>query len=77
MRKAPAGDLGLSPREHEILDLLAEGLSNKEIARRIARDPNTVKYHLKSLFAKLAVERRGRAVVRARDYRVDPVDVGV
>ena len=63
----PAGDFGLSPREHEILDLLAEGLSNKEIARRIARDPNTVKYHLKSLFAKLAVERRGRAVVRARD----------
>lgn len=63
----PVGDFGLSPREHEILDLLAEGLSNKEIARRIARDPNTVKYHLKSLFAKLAVERRGRAVVRARD----------
>ena len=62
-----AGDFGLSPREHQILDLLAEGLSNKEIARRIARDPNTVKYHLKSLFAKLAVERRGRAVVRARD----------
>jgi len=61
-----AGDFGLSPREHQILDLLAEGLSNKEIARRIARDPNTVKYHLKSLFAKLAVERRGRAVVRAR-----------
>jgi LuxR family maltose regulon positive regulatory protein len=62
-----AGDFGLSPREHEILDLLAEGLSTKEIARRIARDPNTVKYHLKSLFTKLAVERRGRAVVRARD----------
>ena len=61
-----AADFGLSPRERQILDLLAEGLSNKEIARRIARDPNTVKYHLKNLFAKLAVERRGRAVVRAR-----------
>jgi LuxR family maltose regulon positive regulatory protein len=58
----------LSPREQQILGLLATGLSNKEIARSIAVDPNTVKYHLKRMFAKLSVERRGRAVMRARQY---------
>ena len=66
---APApDDFGLSRRERQILELLAEGQSNKEIARRIGLDPNTVKYHLKRLFAKLSVERRVTAVVRARDY---------
>ncbi len=59
-------DPGLSIRERQILVLLAEGQSNKEIARSIALDPNTVKYHLKRLFAKLAVERRTHAVIRAR-----------
>jgi len=69
-REAPAqpGVVALSPRERQILALLASGLSNKEIARSIALDPNTVKYHLKRLFAKLSVERRGRAVLRARQY---------
>jgi LuxR family maltose regulon positive regulatory protein len=61
-------DFCLSEREREVLDLLAEGLSNKEIARRIGRDPNTVKYHLKRVFAKLSVERRVTAVIRARSY---------
>lgn len=63
-----AADPALSVRERQILALLAQGLSNKEIARSIAVDPNTVKYHLKRLFAKLAVERRARAVIRARQY---------
>jgi LuxR family maltose regulon positive regulatory protein len=63
-----AADPALSAREQQILALLAQGLSNKEIARSIAVDPNTVKYHLKRLFAKLAVERRARAVIRARQY---------
>jgi LuxR family maltose regulon positive regulatory protein len=61
-------DPALSAREQQILALLAQGLSNKEIARSIAVDPNTVKYHLKRLYAKLAVERRARAVIRARQY---------
>jgi LuxR family transcriptional regulator, maltose regulon positive regulatory protein len=61
-------DFILSGRERQILDLLAEGLTNKEIARRIGLDPNTVKYHLKRLFAKLAVQRRVSAVVRARTF---------
>ena len=64
----PSATIALSPREQQILGLLATGLSNKEIARSIAVDPNTVKYHLKRMFAKLSVERRGRAVMRARQY---------
>ncbi|MBH0238754.1 LuxR C-terminal-related transcriptional regulator [Methylobrevis albus] len=62
------GDPPLSGREREVLLLLAEGLSNKEIARRLGVDPNTVKYHLKRLFSKLGVERRTRAIVRARSF---------
>ena len=67
-RVVAASDPSLSSRERQILALLGEGFSNKEIARSIAVDPNTVKYHLKRLFAKLSVERRGRAVIRARQY---------
>ena len=56
----------LSPRETGILTLIAEGLSNKEIARSLDIGPETVKSHLKSVFAKLGVERRAQAVSRAQ-----------
>ena len=56
----------LSPRETDILTLIAEGLSNKEIARNLYIGPETVKSHLKSVFAKLGVERRAQAVARAQ-----------
>jgi LuxR family maltose regulon positive regulatory protein len=56
----------LSPRETDILTLIAEGLSNKEIARGLDIGPETVKSHLKSVFAKLGVERRAQAVSRAQ-----------
>jgi LuxR family transcriptional regulator, maltose regulon positive regulatory protein len=56
----------LSPRETDILTLIAEGLSNKEIARSLDIGPETVKSHLKSVFAKLGVERRAQAVSRAQ-----------
>jgi LuxR family transcriptional regulator, maltose regulon positive regulatory protein len=56
----------LSPRETDILTLIAEGLSNKEIARRLDIGPETVKSYLKSVFAKLGVERRAQAVSRAQ-----------
>jgi LuxR family transcriptional regulator, maltose regulon positive regulatory protein len=56
----------LSPRETNILTLIAEGLSNKEIARRLDIGPETVKSHLKSVFTKLGVERRAQAVSRAQ-----------
>jgi LuxR family transcriptional regulator, maltose regulon positive regulatory protein len=56
----------LSPRETDILTLIAEGLSNKEIARSLDVGPETVKSHLKSVFTKLGVERRAQAVSRAQ-----------
>jgi LuxR family maltose regulon positive regulatory protein len=55
----------LSPRECGILELIADGNSNKEIARVLGIGPETVKTHLKNIFVKLAVERRTQAVVQA------------
>jgi LuxR family maltose regulon positive regulatory protein len=55
----------LTPREREILELIAEGRSNKAIARELNLGPETVKSHLKHVFAKLGVERRTQAVLRA------------
>jgi LuxR family maltose regulon positive regulatory protein len=56
----------LSRRETEILTLIAEGLSNKEIARSLDIGPETVKSYLKNVFVKLGVERRAQAVSRAQ-----------
>jgi LuxR family maltose regulon positive regulatory protein len=56
----------LSPRESNILGLIAKGLSNKEIARDLAIAPETVKSHIKNIFIKLKVERRAQAVSRAQ-----------
>ena len=56
----------LSTRETDILKLIAEGLSNKEIARDLVIAPETVKSHVKNIFAKLNVEKRAQAVSRAQ-----------
>ncbi|MFC0549411.1 response regulator [Planotetraspora thailandica] len=56
----------LTQREREILDLLASGKSNAEIARGLFLSQKTVKNHLTSIFAKLQVADRAQAVVRAR-----------
>jgi LuxR family maltose regulon positive regulatory protein len=56
----------LSVRESAILKLIAEGLSNKEIARTLAVTPETVKSHVKHIFIKLNVEKRAQAVARAQ-----------
>lgn len=58
--------LGLSPREVEMLEALASGESNKEIARRFGISPNTVKTHLARVYEKLDVQRRMQAVEKAR-----------
>jgi DNA-binding CsgD family transcriptional regulator len=58
--------LGLSPREIDVLDRLAAGESNKQIARRLGISPNTVKTHVARVYEKLAVERRIQAVEKAR-----------
>jgi transcriptional regulator of acetoin/glycerol metabolism/DNA-binding CsgD family transcriptional regulator len=57
----------LSPREAAILDLIGKGQSNKQIARQLSIAPETVKTHVKHLFAKLEVERRAHAVSRAQN----------
>ena len=54
--------IALTNREREILALLADGLSNKQIARRLGISTNTVKTHLELLFDKLGVSTRAEAV---------------
>ena len=56
----------LSNREQEILQILSKGLSNKEIAAALNMTVNTVKWHLKNLFAKLGVSNRTEAIDEAR-----------
>lgn len=56
----------LTEREREVLELLAEGKTNKEIAEALVITTNTVKRHLKSIFAKLDIHTRAAAVARVR-----------
>ena len=65
-------ELGITPREHEILGLIAEGLSNREIGERLFVSENTVKTHSSRLFAKLEVQRRTQAIAKARDLCLIP-----
>ena len=62
--------LGISPRELVVLEELAAGRSNKEIARRLEVSPNTVKTHLARLYEKLGAVRRTDAVNRARELGI-------
>ena len=55
----------LTEREHEVLDLLAQGLTNKEIAEKLVITTNTVKRHLKAIFEKLDVHTRSAATAKA------------
>jgi LuxR family maltose regulon positive regulatory protein len=55
----------LTPRENNVLRLIANGLSNKRIAQRLDIAPETVKSHAKSIFAKLAAQTRAQAVAHA------------
>ena len=55
----------LTPRELEVLNLLAEGLANKEIAYRLGVSEHTVKFHVNAILAKLGAQSRTEAVVRA------------
>jgi DNA-binding NarL/FixJ family response regulator len=55
----------LTPRELEVLDLLAEGLSNKAIAHRLSISDHTVKFHVNAVMGKLGAQSRTEAVVRA------------
>lgn len=60
----------LSEREREILCFLCDGISNKEIALRLFVSENTIKFHLKKVFAKLDVRSRSQAINTARELRL-------
>jgi DNA-binding CsgD family transcriptional regulator len=64
--------LGITARELEILALIAEGLSTREIAARVFVSENTVKTHASRLFDKLGARRRTQAVQRGKEYRLIP-----
>ena len=69
---ARVGELGLTPRELEILEAMAAGFSNKEIAERLFVSENTVKTHAGRLFSKLDAKRRTQAVQRAKEAGLIP-----
>lgn len=62
--------LGISHRELEVLQLVAEGFSNKEIAGKLFVSINTVKTHLSKLYEKLEVSRRTQAVEKAKSLKL-------
>jgi pimeloyl-ACP methyl ester carboxylesterase/DNA-binding CsgD family transcriptional regulator len=67
---AGAGDrlfAGLTPRERELVELIAQGCDNAQIAARLRLSEKTVRNHITSIFSKLQVENRGQAIVRARE----------
>lgn len=64
--------LGLSKRELEVLQLIAEGLSNQEIASRLFVSLNTIKTHSSRIFEKLDVKRRTQAIEKAKRLNLIP-----
>jgi len=64
--------LGISKREYEVLELMAQGLSNQEIADKLFVSLNTVKTHSSNLFMKLDARRRTQAVRRAKEFGILP-----
>ena len=65
-------ELGITPREFEILEAMAAGLSNREIAERLFVSENTVKTHANRLFTKLSARRRTQAVQHAKEAGLIP-----
>ena len=65
-------ELGITRRELEILELIAGGLSNREIAERLFVSENTVKTHSSRLFDKLSAKRRTQAVQLGKEFGLIP-----
>ena len=65
-------DLGITKRELEILELIAQGLSNREIAEKLFVSENTVKTHSSRLFDKLSAKRRTQAVQIGKEMGLIP-----
>ena len=65
----------LTDREREVLDLIAEGHSNPEIAGRLTLSPKTVRNHISNIFSKLQVADRAQAIIRAREAGLGQRDI--
>ena len=70
--QARVSKLGITPRELEILGLIAAGLSNREIAERLFVSENTVKTHSSRVFDKLGAKRRTQAVQLGKEFGLIP-----
>ncbi|MFE7575415.1 LuxR family transcriptional regulator [Streptomyces sp. CB01249] len=77
-RKSPEDErlAGLSEREHSVLELIGEGLTNRQIAERLYLSEKTVKNHISRLLGKLGVERRVQAAVIAAHVHENDADSG-
>jgi two-component system, NarL family, response regulator LiaR len=64
--------LGISKRELEVLQLMAKGFSNQEIADKLFVSLNTIKTHSSNLFIKLEVKRRTQAIQRSKELMIIP-----
>ena len=63
---------GISKREYEVLELVASGMSNQEIASSLFVSDSTVKTHVSNVLAKLEAGRRTEAIAKAREMRIIP-----
>jgi DNA-binding CsgD family transcriptional regulator len=70
VNKKELARLGLSSRELEVLQLMSEGLSNREIAARLFVSLNTIKTHSANIFEKLDVRRRTQAIDKAKRLNI-------
>ena len=72
LNSAKLEELAITPRELEILQLIAEGLSNREIAAKLFVSENTVKTHSSRVFDKLGARRRTQAVQMGKEFGLIP-----
>lgn len=72
LNEARLKDLGITKRELEILELIAQGMSNREIAEKLFVSENTVKTHSSRLFDKLSAKRRTQAVQIGKEMGLIP-----
>ena len=72
LNEAALQSLGITKREFAVLEQMAVGHSNKQIAEKLSVSPNTVKTHVAKLYEKLEVNQRVQAVQKAKDLQLIP-----
>jgi DNA-binding NarL/FixJ family response regulator len=73
MPQPPAWPEALTEREREIIRLVGQGLSNKDIAYKLSISDSTVRHHMTSIFDKVGVPNRQKLLVHAHHFRATPV----